>query len=315
MKTKIAIMTVCIFILSMFMYSAAESNANDTCIKRLEFLGKKFLRYAEKNDGRMPANLSELYYRAYINNIDAFICPASGIEILHRTEIDAKSSYVISKEARETGVRPIIQDRSADNQAGKGIYAFYSDGSVRLLGSAGSPQPKLKDPVQRKGKAPDVWNAEVEVDWFEDILVARVNGPASPQLKKGEPIPSAVVREIIESVRVVKYRDGISLGSLMDERPELKENIARVVENGDIIEGTDGKATSPTMVIHIPLSSLRAVIFSPESTPPPPHKPQPQLSEDTWQNIREDDSSARGLAGEPLEKKKTPKGHKTGYGF
>ncbi len=52
-----------------------------------------------------------------------------------------------------------------------------------------------------------------------------------------------------------------------------------------------------------------------ESTPPPPPKQQPRFQEDTWQSIRERDSSSTGLAEEPLERRKIPKGHRTGYGF
>jgi len=142
-------------------------------------------------------------------------------------------------------------------------------------------------PAEEKSKV-DGQAIEVKINWFEDILVARVKGLASPQLKKGGAIPSAVVAEIIKSIRVIEYRDGMILGTLMDDRPALAGKIARIVENGDIIERTGGKTTSSTMVIHILLSRLRAVIFSPESTPPPHPKPQPQLSEDTWQSIGKD---------------------------
>ena len=111
----------------------------------------------------------------------------------------------------------------------------------------------------------DEWSAEVKINWFEDILVARVKGLASPQPKKRGAIPSAVVAEIIKSIRVVDYRDGVSLGSLMDDRPGLTDKMAHVVENGEIIEDTGGKGTSPTMEIRIPLSEFRALIFSSEA--------------------------------------------------
>jgi hypothetical protein len=131
MKKRIAFVSFCSLLLGFLLSSVLQADTNDKCVERLKDLGQSCLRYAGKHNGRMPESLSELYYRAYINDFDAFICPENPTEIEHRTEIDGKAAYILSPEASGTGVRPIVQDRSADNHGGKGIYVFYSDGSLR----------------------------------------------------------------------------------------------------------------------------------------------------------------------------------------
>ncbi|MFH1672056.1 MAG: hypothetical protein ABIF87_01310 [Pseudomonadota bacterium] len=131
MKKKIVFMSVTSLILGLLLSPMLQADINDGCVERLKDLGRKCLRYAEKHNGRMPGSLSELYYRAYINDLDSFICPENPTEIEHRTEIDGKAAYILSPEASGAGLRPVVQDRSADNHGGKGIYVFYSDGSLR----------------------------------------------------------------------------------------------------------------------------------------------------------------------------------------
>jgi len=308
-------------LVAIFIPIPVNAGQKDECLEKLKRLGQMCMLYAEDNNEKMPPSLSELYYRAYITDLDVFACPSHQGGLTQRTEIDAKSSFVILNKAEGTGVKPILQERSAATKGRGGVYAFFSDGSIRLKTAQGFSKlaepslPAVASLEDGKGALEKEWRGEVDIDWFADILVARVNGPGSQKLKKGDEIPSAVVREVIESMRVVEYRDGMSLGTLMDNRPALAGKIARIVETADIIKSTGGKTISPTMVIRIPLSELRAVIFSSEGTPPPNPQPQTQLLENTWQNIREDDSSSTGLAEEPLKKNKTPKGHMTGYGF
>ena len=313
-----------VFLLSLmaiFIPTPVNAGQKDECLEKLKRLGQMCMLYAQDNNEKMPPSLSELYYRAYITDLDVFACPSHLGGLTQRTEIDVKSSFVMLKEAEGTGAKPILQERSAAAKGREGVYVFFSDGSIRLKTAQGfsklaepSP-PAIASLEDGKGALQEAWRGEVEMDWFADILVARVNGPGSQKLKKGDEIPSAAVKEVIESMRVVEYRDGMSLGTLMDDRPGLAGKIARVVENSDIIEGTGGKTPTPTIVIRIPLSELRAVIFSSEGTRPPNPQPQTQVLENTWQSIREDDSSSSGLSEESLKKKKAPKGRKTGYGF
>jgi hypothetical protein len=118
-------------IASLQMALAAErSDPRDECAARLKTLGRMCLLYAGDNNGRMPPSLAELYYRAYVNDFKAFICPAKPAEILSRGEINDKSGYILSP-AAEHEPRPIVQDRSPDNHGGAGINVFYSDGSVK----------------------------------------------------------------------------------------------------------------------------------------------------------------------------------------
>jgi len=111
--------------------SPGQDAAGGNSIDKLKKLGNACLLYAQRNGGKMPSSLAELYYKAYINSLEDFVCPANPAEILHRTEIEANSGYILSPGAAGTGDRAIVQDRTADNNAGKGINVFLSDGSVR----------------------------------------------------------------------------------------------------------------------------------------------------------------------------------------
>lgn len=101
------------------------------CSQRLERLGVACLLFSRVNEGRMPASLSELYYGGYITELRSFVCPGTSTELFSREEIDAKSDYVLSPSANQSGTRPLVQDRSPANHGGSGINVFYSDGSLR----------------------------------------------------------------------------------------------------------------------------------------------------------------------------------------
>lgn len=156
MNTRVFFLCVPLLAMSLLGFPKLQAGAEEPCVQQLKDLGRSCLRYAKKNDGRMPGSLSELYYRAYVNDFESFICPVNSTEILHRTEIDKKSSFVLSPEAPGDGVIPVVQERSADNHAGKGIYVFYSDGSVRWQTT--TPGTSDGDGHQREAKtlqAPD----------------------------------------------------------------------------------------------------------------------------------------------------------------
>jgi len=79
---------------------------------------------------------------------------------------------------------------------------------------------------------------------------------------------------------------------------------------------TAGGGTSASAKNMEELTKAFSDAISDQGGPEPKPKPKSQPpDESSWQSIREDDSSSTGLAEEPLEKKKIPKGHKTGYGF
>lgn len=131
MTKRIFILAFWLAISSFFTLLASIEETDDECVKRLRNLGEKILKYGERFDGKMPDSLSELYYRAYINDLEDFVCPDNPTEILHQTEIDEKSGYVLSPGAAGSGIRPIVQDRSPENHGGRGIYVYYSDGTVQ----------------------------------------------------------------------------------------------------------------------------------------------------------------------------------------
>ena len=108
----------------------------------------------------------------------------------------------------------------------------------------------------------DKYTAEVMVNWFEDILKVRLSGPHLPQLKNGTKIPSAALDEIIEVMRCILYSEGMSLGTLIDKRPELAGKIRKIIEASNIVRTMGGESESPFMDIRIPLSKIRAAIFS-----------------------------------------------------
>jgi hypothetical protein len=126
-----------IVMLVFFFSGPVNADQDKECLEKLKRLGEMCMLYAEDNDGQMPSSLSELYYRAYITELDAFVCSENEMDLLERTEIDAKSWYLMSKEAQSTGVRPIVQSRSFDSKNGKGVYVFYSDGSLRWQSAQG----------------------------------------------------------------------------------------------------------------------------------------------------------------------------------
>lgn len=127
--------------------SPAQGAAAEDSVAKLMKLGHSCLRYAGHNGGRLPSSLAELYYQGYINSLEDFVCPANPAEIAHRLEIEEKSGYVLSPQAGKDGARPIVQDKTADNNGGKGINVFYSDGSVKWQAASGasasSPFPLL----------------------------------------------------------------------------------------------------------------------------------------------------------------------------
>jgi len=129
MKRFVALILCSIASLQMAL-AAERSDPRDECAARLKTLGRMCLLYAEDNKGRMPPSLAEVYYRAYVNDLKAFVCPGKPTGILSRSEINDKSGYILSPAAGQEP-RPIVQDRSPDNHGGAGMNVFYSDGSVK----------------------------------------------------------------------------------------------------------------------------------------------------------------------------------------
>jgi hypothetical protein len=123
--------TFLVAFLAFFFSSLVHAEQGKECLEKLRKLGEMCMLYAEDHNGQMPVSLSELYYRGYVTDLDTFVCSEDKVDILDRTEIDVKSSYLLSKDEQATGVNPIVQSQAADRKDGVGVYVFYSDGTLR----------------------------------------------------------------------------------------------------------------------------------------------------------------------------------------
>jgi hypothetical protein len=206
----------------LLLYLPLESQDKDEAfVQKLKNLGEKCLKFAERNDGKMPDSLSELYYRAYIHDLEDFVCPENPTEILHQTEIDTKSGYVLSPEASGSGVRPIVQDRSSENHGGRGIYIYYSDGTVQWQAA---PSGGRGLPIIASSPVP-VW----AVAGLAALLLASAALLVSVLvLRRRETKGSLKIRARIEVV----YRDG---GRKSFEIRDQRTSIGRAPENALVI--------------------------------------------------------------------------------
>lgn len=210
---------------------AVEETEN---IARLKDLGRACLVYMEVHDEKAPPSLSTLYYEGYVNDVKSFASPVNPTGVLERVKIEEQSDYVLSHQAHLFGEgsepagtakglpssrttvmqhnipvpriapssppQPIIQDRSAVNNGGKGIYVFYSDGSIRLksgevvLGTSPTiERPKLERPTMER---PTTERPAMERPKPEKPLAERPTGeipvaerPTPDRPKSERPVP------------------------------------------------------------------------------------------------------------------------------
>lgn len=167
-RFRLTMMTLLVLLTMAGAALAADPDAE--CQERLTRLGNLCLLYERQHDGQRPAKLSDLYYEAYVSDLDDFVCPAKTVTILDRTEIDGQSGYVLC-EAGAGAPQPVVQDRP-ENHGGQGMYVFYSDGTVRLERKTRAPTPPVatQPPVttaetelperlrQRPAKDTEVWS-------------------------------------------------------------------------------------------------------------------------------------------------------------
>lgn len=235
MKRKSLFFIFCSLALLFFTPFLTAEDEDTESIKRLKYLGEKCLKYAERFDGKMPDSLSELYYRAYIHDLGDFVCPENPTEILHQTEIDTKSGYVLSPEASGSGVRPIVQDRSPENHGGKGIYIYYSDGTVQWLAA---PSGGRGLPIIASSPVP-VW---------------AIAGLAALLLASAVLLVSVLVLRRRETKELLKIRARIDViykngGRKSFEIREQRTSIGRATENALVINDTNVSATHAEIVI------------------------------------------------------------------
>jgi hypothetical protein len=153
---KIYIGLLTIIMLGLVLSSSVTAEQKDECLEKLKRLGMMCQLYAEDHDGKMPLALSDLYYEAYITDLDDFICTDKQDELADRLEIDIKTSYALSKQSQSPGEGPLVQGRSDEAAAVDGLLAYYSDGSVRLTTPAGTTTVVSQPDGEKKPVQPDV---------------------------------------------------------------------------------------------------------------------------------------------------------------
>ncbi len=123
---------------------AADPEAD--CRERLTRLGGLCLLYARQHEGRMPVQLADLYYEAYVTDLQEFVCPGQLAPVTGRAEIESTSGYMLCAQGGSGAARGVIQDRAPDNHGGKGVHVFYADGTVRLEQASRAATPPVTVP-------------------------------------------------------------------------------------------------------------------------------------------------------------------------
>ena len=262
-------------------WGAERSDPRSDCAGRLKALGQMCLLYAEDNKGQMPPSLAELYYRAYVNDLKAFVCPGKPAEILGRDEINAKSGYVLAQGAAGAGARPVVQDRSPENHGDAGINVFYSDGSVRWQ-PAGGKEP---EPPGKGGEPAPPAEPEIKVPLGQNVYLGiRVRGlAAGDALLKNLPLTAGVLVEEIQSGGAAAGW-GLQAGDIL-----VKFGEKSLLQPGDLTQAVAAAQPQSSVAILIfragkpdlkmaAVANLPALIASAKpAAPPKPEEPPPPL--------------------------------------
>ncbi len=125
--------------------SAAEPEGHDeACRANLRAIAAGLKGYLIANEVKLPPSLRPLYTDGYVLSLDVLVCPASKVKIASEAEIDAKTSYELTKTLE--GAKPLLLIREkAGNHGGKAL-GFYSDFRIREVGAAGKPDPPPPPP-------------------------------------------------------------------------------------------------------------------------------------------------------------------------
>lgn len=137
-----------VLLLALAAICAPTLRADDrqACAERLSRLGAACRMFMDENQGQPPGQLSLLYYRAYVDDLEAFACPGNPSTSVGREQLDTGSGYVLSPVSTDHP-RPLVQDRSAANHGGAGINVYYDDGKVRFEAATLSPTSPVAAPA------------------------------------------------------------------------------------------------------------------------------------------------------------------------
>jgi hypothetical protein len=174
-------------------------------------------------------------------------------------------------------IRATYVDNRGPAQTLGGVKGRITAGErVELSGSALQPQPiqaeelpaagdkgKTKDkdvvsPPEEKG-----WRVEVEIDWVRDALVARVVGREqwlSLKVKRDDFLRQVASPKMLEFIRSVEIRDGVTFGKAMESVSGLAKKIEQALQKAQVAKVDHSKDGGLTATLRLPMRLLRAAL-------------------------------------------------------
>jgi hypothetical protein len=139
---------------------------------------------------------------------------------------------------------------------------------IEVAGSALQPTTEGGE-IVREGRRDSVlveqtpWKVEVEIDWIADALTAWAIGresSAPSQSSIEQAARQAAVPKMLEFLRLIEIRDGVTFGKLMKDDPSLVDRIKRLLlrTRATAVERT--KEGDVTVDLRLPMKSLRAAL-------------------------------------------------------
>lgn len=109
----------------------SSADVDPACAGNLKELGLACNAYAVEHWGQFPNKLQKLWPN-YIRNPNYFVCPSSGTQMSGTDNIDAESSYVITKylSNRDEGNIILIREKSDSSHNSAGHHALAIDGRI-----------------------------------------------------------------------------------------------------------------------------------------------------------------------------------------
>jgi len=149
-----------------------------------------------------------------------------------------------------------------------------------------------------------------EIRFWAHLNPEHWNEALGPQLAwAAEPTYEGFMRMNLKKLQAIPERPKVSI-RIYTVGFQVSKSQQKVLD--DIAKAGGGTSASAENMEELTKAFSDTITDQRKPEPKPKTKP---VSEDGWQSIRKDKSSSKGLTEEPLERRKKPKGHKTGYGF
>ncbi len=126
--------------------AAEGSDEEQACRGNLAKLADAVKAYREAH-AKTPAQLSDLYYLSYADDVALYRCPTSGGGRLRRTEIDQSGDYTTEPLAGQTGI--LVRERTP-HHGGNKVLAAMEDGSIQALPVGGGSPLDATNPIDKK---------------------------------------------------------------------------------------------------------------------------------------------------------------------